>query len=163
METWIPITNYPDYEISDLGKVRCIRPDYKQELKISTMRKGYLGVWLRKHPGDKNEGRDLVTIHKLMATSFLGWDPTKSELQIDHINEDKTDNRLVNLQIITMRKNVSRSMSNLYGTGVSKRGNKFRARINVNKKTIALGTFFTKEEAQRAYQEAVQKYDGNKK
>ena len=163
METWIPITNYPNYEISDLGRVRCVRPDFEQLLTITKMRKGYQGVWLRKHPGDKNEGRDLVTVHKLVATSFLGWDPEKSELQIDHINEDKTDNRLVNLQIITSRKNVSRSMSNMYGTGVSKRGNKFRARICVNKKNIFLGSFLTKEEAQRAYQEAVQRIDGNKK
>lgn len=51
--------------------------------------------------------------HKLVLETFLGY----SDLTVDHLNNVKTDNRLINLEYITRSENVSRS----YRTGVPNR------------------------------------------
>ena len=77
----------------------------------------------------------------------------ESNLIVDHINHDKSDNRKSNLRIVTSSQNNinrKRLSSNTSGkTGVFQRGDsgKWRAFINVNKKKINLGTFADFDEA----------------
>lgn len=78
------------------------------------------------------------------------------DLQIDHINGNKTDNRIENLREVdgsTNAQNQRRAMStNKLGIlGVTASRNKFRADITVDGKAIFLGRFGTKEEAQSVY------------
>jgi hypothetical protein len=76
--------------------------------------------------------------------------------QIDHINGDKTDNRICNLRdvsrVVNMQ-NINRpSKSNTSGMiGVSAHGSGWRSRIRVNGKYLSLGTFQTQDEARAAY------------
>jgi hypothetical protein len=106
--------------------------------------------------------------HRL-AWAFTNGDPGP-EMQIDHINADRMDNRISNLRIATHAENCQNSSArsrNKHGMkGVrparwSETGNKkWSARIGVNKTHIHLGTFDTAEEAQAAYMAASAKYHG---
>jgi hypothetical protein len=75
---------------------------------------------------------------------------------IDHINGDRSDNRLANLREASVSQNLGnakRSKNNTSGfKGVCRgRGDKWRATICVNGKRRKIGSFSTPEEAHKAY------------
>jgi hypothetical protein len=75
-------------------------------------------------------------------------------LDIDHINQDRADNRFVNLR------EVSRAVNNYNSSkrkGYSKRGTRYRAYITIDNKQRHLGTFNTEEEAKAAHEQAKDK------
>ena len=69
---------------------------------------------------------------------------------LDHINRDRTDNRISNLRIVDNQINCT----NQYGKGYSKCGDKWKAYIKINYKQKHLGLFNTEQEAHNAYIEA---------
>lgn len=84
---------------------------------------------------------------------------------IDHINENKLDNRKENLRYVTPHANsVNKSKPNknnqsgYRGVCFSKTMNKWQARITINSKGIVLGYFDTKEEAYKVRKEAEEIY-----
>lgn len=89
----------------------------------------------------------------------LAWLWTHGEWpasDIDHLNGDKSDNRIANLRAVTKSENMQNfraarkdSTSGLLGTSPSK--GKWQAKIQVDGKTRHLGTFSTAEDAHRAY------------
>lgn len=81
---------------------------------------------------------------------------------IDHLNGDRSDNRLVNLRDVSIKANLqnqraAKCTSHLGVLGVSKNRAGFRARIRVADRQIGLGTFKTLEEASSAYLTAKRK------
>lgn len=76
-------------------------------------------------------------------------------IEVDHINRDKLDNRVSNLRLCTRAENnqnrgkFSNNKSGLKGA-YPKRG-KYQSTIRYNGKTIYLGTFKTAIEAHKAY------------
>jgi hypothetical protein len=78
------------------------------------------------------------------------------ELQIDHINRNRVDNRISNLRLATsveQGQNITHSIRNTSGyPGISwqKSHNKWRARIMLNRKSISIGYFDTPEAANDA-------------
>ena len=84
----------------------------------------------------------------LLAYGFCG-----DEMEIDHINHVRNDNRLVNLRFVTRTdngKNLTRSSKNTSGiTGVyyRKAARKYEAYIKADGAYIYLGKFATLEEA----------------
>lgn len=75
---------------------------------------------------------------------------------IDHINGNKIDNRIVNLRECNQAQNNQNFKNPRINNatkllGVSFRNGKFRARIGINKKIISIGTFNTAHEAHNAY------------
>lgn len=77
---------------------------------------------------------------------------------VDHINGDTLDNRKSNLRVCTQSQNTQNSKrrrDNVSGyKGVHPNGRNWAAQIKVNGTQIHLGTFKTKEEAARVYNEA---------
>ncbi len=113
--------------------------------------------WHLRTDGYVSTGNNIY-IHRLLMN------PPK-DMEIDHINRNKLDNRRENLRICTQQQNLQNKgilKNNTSGyTGVYKRNNKWCARININKKQINLGTFDTFEEAKQARIKAEIEYFNN--
>ena len=86
--------------------------------------------------------------HRLIWCYVHGQFPDK---QIDHIDHDRTNNRLSNLRLAsnhTNMKNKSLYTTNSSGySGVEPHGNNWKARIGVNGTKVLLGVFSTFNEA----------------
>ena len=91
--------------------------------------------------------------HRIIWLYYYGRWPKH---QIDHINHDATDNRIINLREVSgfeNQKNRTLNKNSKTGhTGVSwyENLNKYRARIKINSKTIWLGSYDSLEEAVEA-------------
>jgi len=98
METWKPIPGWPMYEVSDHGNVR--RPNYRsgQTLKPDS-NFGYMRVALW-----KNDKRKHYRIHNLVMLAFVGECP--KGLEVNHIDGNRANNRLTNLEYLTHQENV---------------------------------------------------------
>lgn len=106
-----------------------------------------------------NIKRKTIKMHRYIL------DLKNPKIVVDHINHNKLDNTRKNLRICSNAqnsRNTSLSKNNSTGVlGVSIRpSGRYRARIMVNGKEIALGTYDTIEEAKRAREEGEKKYFG---
>jgi hypothetical protein len=130
--------------ISDLGRVFSIKRNKFLKLRIN--KEGYYYVILYNYDIVKN-----FRVHKLVAQSFL---ENKGNLQcVDHINNNKTDNRLDNLRYATSQLNNHNTRirkdntTGVKGISFHKKCNKYYVRIMINKKQKHIGCFTTLEQA----------------
>ena len=86
------------------------------------------------------------------------WDITNlKNNEIDHIDIDKTNNKIENLRVVNRSQNVRnknkrKNCSSKYiGVNWCKNVNKWKASININNKLKHLGLFIIEEEAAEAY------------
>ena len=122
IEIWKDIPNYEGiYQASNLGRIKSLeRIDVRGHrvkekiLKPSRDRYGYYQVILC-----KNSKLKAYRVHRLVWSAFNGQIP--ENMQVNHINEIKSDNRLENLNLMTCKENIN------YGTGIERRVKK---RIN---------------------------------
>ena len=104
------IENYPDYYVSDMGNVYSTRVNRRRNpngklYKLSLWDKhpsGYINAGLYNQPGIKN--KTYFRLHRLVWQTFKGEIP--EGMDVDHINNDKKDNRLSNLQLLTRKQNI---------------------------------------------------------
>jgi len=98
-------------------------------------------------------------MHRVIAHAFNILD-IDSELMIDHINfdktNDKTNNCVFNLRPVTNQQNSFNT--NAKGYYWDKPANKWRARIILDGKPIHLGMFEKEEDARQAYIDAKKIY-----
>ncbi len=156
MEIWKDIPGYEGiYQVSDFGRVKSFRKNKIKILKQLKNTRGYLRVGLY----DKDLKQKTIVVHSLVAMAFLSHKPNKKQdLVIDHINNNKLDNRASNLQIITNRQNSSKESkgtSNYIGVHWNFKSKKWRACIVYKKRTIHLGLFETEKDAALSYKRAL--------
>lgn len=106
---WKHINDYPDYAISDTGKVmRVTHSPYSRSkrilLKPMQAPNGYLHVKLFKSNTPKR-----ITIHRLVAQAFIGSCPSGRET--NHIDGNKTNNHIQNLEYLTKSENCRHAFS----------------------------------------------------
>ena len=90
----------------------------------------------------------------------FGWYMTYGNVdfdELDHINRDRSDNRICNLRIST-RSHQGQNRNDVKGYCWDKQRNKWKSYIMLDQKYIYLGRYNTEEEARNAYLEAKKKY-----
>ena len=113
MEIFKDIPQYEGkYQISNQGRVWSVIS--QKYMKLQTNHNGYLVVGLKA----KNGKYKIERVHRLVAMAFIP-NPDKKPT-VNHLNEDKTDHRVENLEWATMAE------QNAYGT----RMNKIRKKIS---------------------------------
>lgn len=104
IEEWKDIKGYEGlYQVSNLGNV--YSNITKKKLKARIKRYLYLGVVLY-----NNEVAKHYTIHRLVAEAFIPNPENKP--QVNHIDEDKTNNMVPNLEWCTAKENANHGTRN---------------------------------------------------
>jgi len=102
METWKSVRNFEDYEVSTLGRVRkgaVIMKHYDNGL-------GYLAIRLRRKTDRK---RVRFYIHRIVIETFRPND-TRKKMEVNHINHDKSNNNIENLEWVTHKENLVKAV-----------------------------------------------------
>lgn len=129
-EIWKDITGYEGlYQISNTGIIRShdklivIPPNPKSTYGFSYIKKGQIIKQITDKSGymkvllyDKNSNRKNAFVHKLVAIEFV--DNTDNLPQINHKDENKSNNCVSNLEWCTAKYNTN------YGTGIKRRSEK---------------------------------------
>jgi len=167
IEIWKDILNYNGcYAISNLGRVKSLaRKQVTKDriIKCVINSRGYLRVNLY-----KNSIRSSNSVHQLVSVAFLNHVADGMNLVVNHIDFDKTNNNINNLEIVTSRVNSNRkhlkSKSEYTGVSWYKDRCKWTSRIVINKRKVHLGSFTTEIDASNVYQKALlnlNRYNGN--
>ena len=164
--------NWNDYFIADFEagtltwKQRALEqfPDERVWKSWNTKNAGKIAGCLERHGYWK-----MCLFHKRCSSHRIIWEmangPIPKGLQIDHIDQNRSNNRLSNLRLATNAENARNRRVQITNTsgfkGVSRLPNgSWRAKINVHGRKIHIGHFANFEEATAARQAAELKYHG---
>ena len=112
------------------------------------------GYWRISFRGEK------YYLHRLAWMLYYNQIPPEN---IDHINGNKSDNRIANLRSVTQSvnmQNTKKARGKHALMGVSESRNRFRAEIRVNGEKKHLGVFDSAIDAHEAYMKAKRIYHG---
>ena len=146
--TWVEFKD-TGYFVSDFGEVKSCSGAKPRILKQRNDRQGYprVNIYIDKKC-------TTFKIATLVAMVFLNHSK-ENGLVVDHIDNDKSNNKLSNLQLVSVRKNSSKDKKGVSKyTGVSwcKLSKKWKAQIHLDGKKIHLGIFKNELDASKAYQ-----------
>lgn len=96
------IPDYPRYSLDKEGNLYGLKG---QLMKGYLRGRGYLGFDIR-----VNGKRKILSIHRLMLHTFKGMSLDYDGRVVDHINGNKLDNRLNNLQLLENHQNVKKGL-----------------------------------------------------
>lgn len=119
-EEWRDIPGYEGfYQVSSLGNVRSVnRYVTRSDGKILFLKGRVLTTFdsttcnYKEVQLSYNNVPKKYMIHRLVAICFLGLD-VSSDLEVNHKNGDKIDNRLCNLEIVTHKQNIKHSIDTM--------------------------------------------------
>lgn len=118
MENWKDVIGYEGiYQVSNLGNIKSLNRLYKDKIlkgkiiKLTLNVYGYLRFTARKENSIKT-----LFVHRLVLEAFK---PSSRKLQVNHIDGNKTNNKLENLEWVTDSDNKKHA----YKTGLMKPGN----------------------------------------
>jgi hypothetical protein len=164
IEIWKSIPDYEGlYEVSNTGFIKTLsrkvqygvafRIQPERIMTTEKIRKGHLRVTLSKQGETKR-----ILVHRIVYIVFKG--EIQDELVVNHKDRNKENNHIDNLELMTNRDNTHHFRNTIkrdLPLGVSKYRSKYKAVINVSKKSYHLGSFKTPEEASQVYQKALHK------
>lgn len=142
-EIWKDIEGYEGlYQVSNLGRVKSLCQNNMKNgsiMKLCFDKYGYNVITLR------NKGKKKTyKVHRLVALHFI--DNPNNHPQLNHIDEDKTNNASSNLEWCDAKYNTN------YGTGIKRRSYKQRFSNRNRKKVLNIDTgevFISTMEVQR--------------
>ena len=177
-EIWKEVKDFEGYyEVSNLGKVR--RCFAEKALKEQISNRGYCRVCLCRDNVKKS-----ISVHKIVANAFI--ENPENKKTVNHINFDKSNNHVSNLEWMTIKENINHARDNgVYkssdlrqryvkrkhkdnskctsnNVGISYRSkenyHRYVARIHYNGKRINLGSYKNELDAVNAYQQKIKEY-----
>lgn len=124
-----PIPGYPNYEVSNWGRIFIIKNGTRIEKlpRPCSGRERYLNIQLW-NQGQKKK----ICVHNLVAKVFLGEIP--KGYVVDHINNNPSDNYVTNLQIVTVAENGKKAAKHSYGMRL---GSKLKDGFNYDLRVVA--------------------------
>jgi len=138
-----------EYKVSDLGRVLSLKHGKERVLK-QTINNRYFTVNLY-----ENGKRSTKIIHKLVAIAFLNHEPNGYEIVVDHIDNNKLNNHVNNLQLISNRENCSkdskRKHSKHLGISYRKTRDSWKGKVMFKGKIYYTKSVKTEEEAYELY------------
>jgi NUMOD4 motif/HNH endonuclease len=137
MENWKDLKGFEGlYQISDYGNIR----NNKFVMKQQTDRHGYKYICLT-----KNNIQKKFKVHRLVLESFIG---DGSELVCNHIDKNRANNNLNNLEWVTIRENnIHKFKDKTNHVGVNLKNGKWYARVQIDGRRTELGYFRNIEDA----------------
>lgn len=105
-EKCVDVSGYEGvYAVTSFGRVWAYPKNRKkgQWLKLNRTKTNYIQVGLKK----RGEKRKFKYVHRLVADAFIANPQNKK--QVNHINGDKYDCKLINLEWVTPRENIQHS------------------------------------------------------
>ena len=155
-EIYAQIKDFPDYCVSNLGNIKYIKTN--TILKQRFDKYGYKRVNLY----DKNRKILTKRTHRLVIEAFK--ENVENKLCVDHIDNNRENNNICNLRYATHQENTRNRVIGKNSTsgikGVTKEGNKWKARITIDGLEMHLGYFNNIEDAKQARINAVKKAFG---
>ena len=103
MEKWLTCKEFPNYEVSSNGKIRNAKTG--RILKTAINQRGYEQVCL--HTNNEQSTR---RVHRLVADTF--FDGNHEGLDVNHIDGNKTNNFIGNLEWCTRQENTKHAFNN---------------------------------------------------
>lgn len=118
-EIWIDCYGYEGkYQVSNMGRLWNVQT--QRIFSGSVGQDGYVKTTLTAINGKKKTEK----VHRLVALSFLGLPEDKNKTQVNHKDENKTNNCLDNLEWMTPLENCN------YGTRNQRAGEKHRRMVS---------------------------------
>ena len=156
------------YEVSNLGRIKSLsrlsftgRKLKEKILNPPINNRGYRKLHLSKNGKTKTR-----QVHQLVAESFLNHIVCGHILVVNHIDFNRTNNNVNNLEIVTQRENSNRKhikhTSKYTGVHWSKPNRKWKSQININGKMKYLGYFVNELDASLAYEKELNKKTNKK-
>ena len=149
-EEWRTISEYENYQISNMGRVKNIKTE--KILKPSIDKRGYCRASLYK------DGMvSKFSIHRLVAHEFL--ENPNEELYIDHMDRNCSNNCINNLRWVSSSQNQMNRTKSINKTSafkgvyLEKNTGKWRCRIKIDGKLQHHGYFEIEKDAARKYDE----------
>ena len=153
MEEWRIIEDFPDYLVSNHGRVK---RKFKRVLKTFPKKNGYLCVSLMNKSRMKQ-----VLVHRLVAKAFV--EGYEEGLIVNHKDTCKQNNFASNLEWVDDRGNSTHYTEQQGSTskfpGVYKHIGTWCAQISIEGKRYHLGKFKVEEEAAQIYYKALKVYE----
>ena len=164
MEVWIPIENYPWYQVSNLGRVRSIDKIIIQSNGVERFSKGrVLKPWLEfgyfRLDLSNELGKRSFSVHELVCTAFHGGCP--KGMWCRHLDGVHTHNFSDNLMWGTPKQNSSDNLRNGVKVGL-KPGSFVAPRPREVLKQAALKRWSNQDERKKQ-SERTKKHWNNKK
>lgn len=126
-EIWKIIDGYPNYMVSNLGRVKSLGNNKMRKekiLKCWVKKDGYVQIRLNKYGKGKK-----YYVHRLVAEAFI---PNPNNLpEVNHKSEIKTQNNVENLEWCDRKYNMN------YGTLIERAAEKIKGRTDIVEKRVA--------------------------
>lgn len=104
-EIWKKVNGFPDYEISNYGRIKSFKFKKPRILNPSIHNRGYRMTGL-----SVDNKQHMFLLHRLVACHFV--DNPDNKKQVNHIDGDKENNHASNLEWCSLNENISHAIKN---------------------------------------------------